>query len=36
MEVGTRVRYIRIDDEEYKESGFYPPVGTLGTVKKNS
>jgi hypothetical protein len=34
MEVGTRVRYIRIDNEEYKESGFYPSVGTLGTVKK--
>ena len=33
MKVDTRVRYIRIDNEEVKSSGYYPPSGTLGTVK---
>lgn len=32
MEIGTRVKYIHIDTEEDKETGFYPPVGTFGTV----
>lgn len=32
MRVYTRVRYIRIDNEEDKKTGFYPPIGTLGTV----
>ena len=29
---GTRVKYIHIDTPEDKETGFYPPIGTLGTV----
>lgn len=33
MKVGTRVRYIREENALYKASGFYPPIGTLGTVK---
>lgn len=32
MKLGTRVKYIHIDTEEDKETGFYPPVGTFGTV----
>lgn len=32
MEVGTRVKYIHIDTEDDKETGYYPPVGTFGTV----
>lgn len=32
MEIGSRVRYIHIDSEEKKETGYYPPIGTLGTV----
>lgn len=32
MKVGTRVRYIHVDSEESKNSGYYPPIGTLGTV----
>ena len=32
MKVGIRVRYIHIDSEEDKATGFYPPIGTLGTV----
>lgn len=32
MKIGARVRYIRIDNEEDKASGYYPPIGTLGTV----
>ena len=34
MEAGTRVRYIHIDSEEDKATGYYPPVGTLGTIMK--
>jgi len=34
MKVDTRVRYIHIDSEEEKELGYYPPIGTLGTVIK--
>ena len=30
--IGDRVRYIRIDSEDDKATGFYPPVGTHGTV----
>ena len=33
MKVGTRVRYIHECDALYKTSGFYPPIGTLGTVE---
>lgn len=29
---GTRVRYIHEDTEEDKALGFYPPIGTCGTV----
>ena len=35
MKVGTRVRFI--GDETYamyKSSGYYPPIGTPGTVEK--
>ena len=32
MKVNTRVRYIHIDSEEEKKFGYYPPIGTLGTV----
>lgn len=34
MQVGTRVRYIFEDTEEDKLTGYYPPVGTLGTVER--
>lgn len=34
MEVGMRVRYIREDSEKDKLLGYYPPIGTLGTVEK--
>lgn len=29
---GTRVKYIHIDTPEDRNTGFYPPIGTLGTV----
>lgn len=32
LKVGDRVRYIREDTEEDKATGFFPPIGTLGTV----
>lgn len=32
MEIGNRVYYVREDDEDDKKSGWYPPVGTHGTV----
>lgn len=32
MKIGDRVRYIHIDNDKDKGSGFYPPVGTAGTV----
>ena len=35
LEVGTRVRYIREDAEWKKATGWYPPVGTLGTVRED-
>ena len=34
IDVGDRVRYIVEDTEESKESGYYPPKGTIGTVVK--
>ena len=30
--IGDRVRYISIDSEDDKATGFYPPVGTCGIV----
>lgn len=30
--VGSRVMYVREDNEEDKATGFYPPKGTLGTI----
>lgn len=32
IEVGDMVRYITEDSIEEKESGFYPPKGTVGVV----
>ena len=32
LKVGTRVKYIRGDTEEDKATGYYPPIGTLGTI----
>ena len=32
IEVGDKVRYITEDSIESKESGFYPPKGTIGVV----
>ena len=32
IKVGDRVRYIAEDSKEDKESGYYPPKGTIGTV----
>lgn len=32
MEVGQRVRYICEDTESAKATGFFPPIGTHGTV----
>ena len=32
IKVGTRVKYIHEDTMEDKATGFYPPIGTLGTV----
>lgn len=34
MKVGMRVRYIHEDSEHDKRTGFFPPIGTFGTVKK--
>jgi hypothetical protein len=34
MKLGTRVRYICEDIWEEEYAGFYPPVGTLGTVER--
>lgn len=33
IKVGSTVRYIREDTEDDKASGYYPPIGTFGTVK---
>jgi hypothetical protein len=32
LKVGSRVRYIREDSKEDKDTGFYPPIGTRGTI----
>jgi hypothetical protein len=32
LKIGDRVRYIHIDDEEKKATGYFPPIGTHGTV----
>ena len=32
IEVGDKVRYIIENSIEYKESGYYPPKGTIGVV----
>lgn len=32
IKVGDKVRYIAEDSNEDKESGFYPPKGTIGVV----
>lgn len=32
MKVDTRVRYIHINSEEEEWMGYFPPLGTLGTV----
>ena len=34
IKVGDKVRYIAEDSKEDKESGFYPPKGTIGVVIK--
>ena len=32
MKIGSKVRYIRIDTEYDKATGYYPPIGTFGVV----
>lgn len=32
IEIGSRVKYIRKDTEDAKATGYYPPIGTYGTV----
>lgn len=32
LKAGSRVRYNRIDNAEDIETGFYPPIGTRGTI----
>ena len=32
MQIGSRVKYTHKNTKEEKELGYYPPVGTLGTV----
>ena len=32
LKVGTRVKYIHKDTEDEKATGYYPPIGTYGTV----
>lgn len=32
IEVGDKVRYITEDTEDIKETGYFPPKGTIGTV----
>lgn len=34
IKVGDKVRYIAEDSKEDKESGYYPPKGTIGVVVK--
>ena len=31
--IGSRVKYIKVNTEEDIATGYYPPIGTLGTVK---
>ena len=33
IKIGSRVMYVKVDTEEDQASGYYPPIGTLGTVK---
>ena len=30
--IGSRVRYVTVDTPEDLATGYYPPIGTLGTV----
>ena len=32
LKIGSRVRYIHEDTPYEKETGHYPPIGTLGTI----
>lgn len=32
IEIGDKVRYIAKDSEDAKETGYYPPKGTIGVV----
>ena len=32
IKVGDKVRYIAEDSEDIKETGYYPPKGTIGVV----
>lgn len=32
IEIGDQVRYIAEDPEDLKETGYYPPKGTIGVV----
>lgn len=32
IEIGDKVRYITEDPDDIKETGFFPPKGTVGTV----
>ena len=32
LKVGSRVQYIRADTTDDIATGYYPPIGTLGTV----
>jgi hypothetical protein len=36
LKIGDRVRYIHEDTEEAKATGFFPPIGTHGTVMEIS
>ena len=33
IKVGSRVKYVKVNTEEDQATGYYPPIGTLGTVK---
>lgn len=33
IKVGSRVKYVKVNTEDDKPTGYYPPIGTLGTVK---
>ena len=32
IEIGDKVRYVTEDPDEIKETGYYPPKGTIGIV----